>query len=293
VVCVRLAGQPPRISAVDVPAADIFAFCYLLFTLPSTGQEQQHPVSTKAEEEMLIQRADKGDTRAQSEIITMAEKGDPRAEAALGDNYEYGIWVSKNHAEALQWYRKAAQHGDSRARATLGQMYFDGEGVKQDFAEAACWFRCPVPSEPILESCRIIRYSELPPGARELLTKMKCEVRTGSNYDYGSAVDLDGNGIPAYQFCCSESPHGPCGAVVVGKVGGQWKNLTAPQGALGIDDACGQFIVLESQHNGFHDVCLPNQCSTAAPNSQAECLPTIWQFDGSRYWSVPSRLGKP
>ena len=83
---------------------------------------------------------------------------------------------------------------------------------------------------------------------------MKCEVRTGSNYDYGSAVDLSGDGIPAYQFCCSESAHGPCGALVVGKVGREWKNLTATEGLFGFDGACGQFIVLESQQNGFHDV---------------------------------------
>jgi hypothetical protein len=274
-------------------ALSIFAFCFLSLTSPSTGQQEEHPVPAKVKEEMLIQRADKGDKLAQSEIVTMAQKGDARAERALGDNYEYGFWGSKDHAQALLWYRKAAQHGDSSARATLGQIYFDGDGVERDFAEAARWFGCPKPSEPILESCRTVRYSELPPEARELLTKMKCEVRTGSNYDYGSAVDLSEDGIPAYQFCCSESPHGPCGAVVIGKVGREWNNLTAADGLLGYDDACGQFIVLESQRKGFHDVCLPNQCSNATPNRGAECLPTIWRFSGSRYQSVPSILTKP
>jgi hypothetical protein len=63
-------------------------------------------------------------------------------------------------------------------------------------------------------------------------------VNTGSNYDFGSAVDLgsDKDGS-AYQFCCSESPHGPCGAVVIGRVGGEWKNLTPAEGVPGYNDA--------------------------------------------------------
>jgi len=52
-------------------------------------------------------------------------------------------------------------------------------------------------------------------------------------------------------------------ALVNGKVGREWKNLTAMEGVFGHDDACGQFSVLESQHSGFHDVCLSNQCSAA------------------------------
>lgn len=83
------------------------------------------------------------------------------------------------------------------------------------------------------------------------------------------------------------------GEVVIGKVGREWKDLTAMEGVFGHDDACGQFIVLESQHSGFHDVCLSNQCSTATPNGGAECLPTIWRSSGSRYQSVPTRLMKP
>jgi hypothetical protein len=45
-------------------------------------------------------------------------------------------------------------------------------------------------------------YGDLPQGALDLLAKMKCHV--GSNYDYGSAVDLNGDGEPEYQVCCGD-----------------------------------------------------------------------------------------
>ena len=121
----------------------------------------------------------------------------------------------------------------------------------------------------------------MPAGARALLRSMKCDVRSGSNYDYGSAVDLNGDGSPEYQFCCHEAPHGPCSSVVIGKVGKQWKDLTAKGGLLGFEGACNLFIVLESRRSGFLDICLPNEC---APTTAGKtCVPMVWQYDGGRY----------
>jgi hypothetical protein len=268
------------------------ALSTLFLTASTICQSNSHPVSAKVKEMLLIQQAEKGDRDAQAEIVSRAEKGDPQAQAALGDNYEYGYWVTKDPAEALRWYQKAAEKGDRGAREILGQMYFDGDGVRRDFGEAAKWFGCPKPSEAILASCKETRYQDLPQGARGLLKKMKCEVRTGSNYDYGSVVDLTGTEQPAFQFCCSESPHGPCGAVVIGEVGAEWTDLSAKGGLLGFNSACGGFLVLESQHNGFHDVCLPNECSPAALDKDGNCSPTIWQFGKDHYHSIANGIPK-
>jgi hypothetical protein len=120
---------------------------------------------------------------------------------------------------------------------------------------------------------------------------MKCE-DVGSNYDDGSAVDLSGQGTPVYQVCCSQPSHGPCGAVVIGKIGEEWKDLTAKDGLLGFSGACNGFIVLDSEHNGFHDVCLPDQCSTVTPVKGIECVPTIWQFSNGCYRSVVNTTAK-
>ena len=126
---------------------------FLLLTELSAGQQNPNPVSTEMKEILLIQKAKTGDAQAQSEVVRLAESGDPKAEFALGQNYEYGMWSSKDHTQAMLWYRKAAEHGDIDARLSLGQMYFDGREVKQDFNEAARWYGCPKPSESILARC--------------------------------------------------------------------------------------------------------------------------------------------
>ncbi|MGA7242674.1 MAG: tetratricopeptide repeat protein [Terracidiphilus sp.] len=258
----------------------------LCLTVASDAQTPGNPASSKMHELLLIQRAEKGDANAQAEVVRRAEKGDSQAESALGDNYEYGFWVPKDHAAALRWYRKAAEQGDPAAREIIGQMYFDGKGVKQDFTEAAHWFGCPKPSDAILSACTETNYQDLPPGVVNLLDKMKCD----SNETL-SAIDLTGSGSPVYEVCCSEAPHGPCGAVLIGKIGEEWKELSPKEGLQGFYGACNGLIVLDSQHNGFHDICLPNACSAPIRNNQC-VAPAIWQFNTGRYHSVAIAASK-
>jgi hypothetical protein len=44
------------------------------------------------------------------------------------------------------------------------------------------------------------------------------DVKTGSVYDYGYALDLNSDGLEEYALYCEESPHGPCGMKIFGKV---------------------------------------------------------------------------
>ena len=55
--------------------------------------------------------------------------------------YESGQGGLRNDAEAIKWYRKAAEQGDAVAQFNLGTMYAKGEGVSQNDAEAAQWYR--------------------------------------------------------------------------------------------------------------------------------------------------------
>lgn len=291
--------------------ARILALSALCLTLVSIGRAAD--TATSAKVKALTERAKRGDPQAQFELGTRylhaqsglkqnvaealqwlhmsAEQNNKEASYELGFGYEHGLFGPVDGEEAIRWYRKAAEQGYEGASLTIGEMYFDGRAVKQDYAEAANWFGCPKPSETILRSCKETSYEELPQGAVDLLRKMKCDV--GSNYDYGSAVDLSGDGTPVYQICCSEPPHGSCSAVVIGKIGEDWKDLTPKEGLLGFDGACNGFIVLDSQHNGFHDVCIPDQCSTVTPVKDTECPPTIWQFSNGRYRSVANTAAKP
>ena len=48
--------------------------------------------------------------------------------------YTAGRGVPQDYAEALKWYRLAAEQGDSAAQFELGIAYSAGEGVEQERA---------------------------------------------------------------------------------------------------------------------------------------------------------------
>ena len=58
-----------------------------------------------------------------------------------GNMYYSGHGVSKDYAEAVKWYRKAAEQGYALAQNSLGNMYKNGQGVTQDYSEAVKWYR--------------------------------------------------------------------------------------------------------------------------------------------------------
>ena len=47
--------------------------------------------------------------------------------------------VAQNSAEAVRWYRKAAEQGDAAAQRFLGGMFDIGQGVPQDYVQAHMW----------------------------------------------------------------------------------------------------------------------------------------------------------
>jgi hypothetical protein len=54
--------------------------------------------------------------------------------------YRVGRGVRQDYAQAVAWFRKAANQGNLFAQADLGEMYRDGQGVPQDFVRAHMWF---------------------------------------------------------------------------------------------------------------------------------------------------------
>jgi TPR repeat protein len=48
--------------------------------------------------------------------------------------YDEGRGVPQDDAEAVRWYRKAAEQGDAEAQGKLGVMYANGRGVPNDDA---------------------------------------------------------------------------------------------------------------------------------------------------------------
>ena len=47
----------------------------------------------------------------------------------------------KSEAEAVKWFRKAADQGNSSGQSNLARMYENGRGVAKDVGEALRWYR--------------------------------------------------------------------------------------------------------------------------------------------------------
>ncbi len=54
--------------------------------------------------------------------------------------YAEGHGVKLNYAEAVKWYRAAAEQGDATAQYNLGNMYLAGQGTEKDYVQAYVWF---------------------------------------------------------------------------------------------------------------------------------------------------------
>ena len=54
--------------------------------------------------------------------------------------YRDGRGVPQDAAEAVRWYRLAADQGDAVAQNLLGTMYRNGEDVPQDDVLAHMWY---------------------------------------------------------------------------------------------------------------------------------------------------------
>ena len=81
-----------------------------------------------------------------------AEQGDARAQFNLGVKYAKGEGVPQDDTEAVKWFRLAAQQGDARAQNNLGRMYVRGEGVPQDYVQAHMWFNLAASRYPASEA---------------------------------------------------------------------------------------------------------------------------------------------
>ncbi len=54
--------------------------------------------------------------------------------------YFDGRGTPQDYAEAVRWFRPAAEQGNADAQNNLGFMYGNGNGVTQDYVQAHMWF---------------------------------------------------------------------------------------------------------------------------------------------------------
>ena len=70
-----------------------------------------------------------------------AEQGNADAQVRLGWMYEIGDGVERNYGEAARLYRLAANGGNASAQNNLGNLYRTGRGVERNDAEADRWYQ--------------------------------------------------------------------------------------------------------------------------------------------------------
>jgi len=70
-----------------------------------------------------------------------AEQNDALGEYYLGNHYFAGIGVSQNVAEAYKWYRKAADQNLAEGQCNVGICYAYGYGVPKNAVEACKWYQ--------------------------------------------------------------------------------------------------------------------------------------------------------
>ena len=71
--------------------------------------------------------------------------------------YAYGQGVRQDDAEAVKWYRQAAEQGYADAQYNLGVMYAYGRGIRQDLHLSKEWFGKACDGR-IQEACNQYRY---------------------------------------------------------------------------------------------------------------------------------------
>ena len=70
-----------------------------------------------------------------------ADQGNPQAQVQIGNLYTDGQGVAQDYGEAMGWFQKAAVQGNYEAQNNIGWFYLSAWGVTQDYGEAMRWFR--------------------------------------------------------------------------------------------------------------------------------------------------------
>jgi uncharacterized protein len=86
----------------------------------------------------------KDDVEATRLLHQAADRGYMAAEESLGIFSETGIGMEGGRpapADALNWYKKAAQQGSIDAATDIALLYANGKGVTRDSEQAVAWFR--------------------------------------------------------------------------------------------------------------------------------------------------------
>jgi TPR repeat protein len=70
-----------------------------------------------------------------------ADQGNSQAQNNIGWLYEYGRGVALDYSEVMRWFRLAAEQGSAPAQCNIGLLYENARGMAQDYGEAMRRYR--------------------------------------------------------------------------------------------------------------------------------------------------------
>ena len=140
------------------------------------------------------------------QLQLLAEQGDSRAQQLIGFVLETGMSIPPrlDYAEAMLWYRKAAEQGYARAQTSIGDLFTHQNGIGVNYAEAMRWYRKAADQGFALAKTRMannythaLGVEENPAEAMRLFREAadqgdtKAQVSMAIHYELGYAVAKD------------------------------------------------------------------------------------------------------
>ena len=77
--------------------------------------------------------------RVQETVEAQAERGVAEAQFTLGSKFANGKGAAQDYAQAVHWFRRAAEQSHVLAQLNLSVMYAEGQGVPCDKAQSLLW----------------------------------------------------------------------------------------------------------------------------------------------------------
>jgi hypothetical protein len=133
-----------------------------------------------------------------------AEQGCAEAQCNLGTCFDNGDGIAQDQVEAVRYYRLAAEQGHASAQHNLGVCFENGEGVSQDQAEAVRYYRLQRrPMNSLLTSS---------PGSLQRATGSRARARLRPRAAWAMARGASSRSVPSAMlpgFAAPNASHAP------------------------------------------------------------------------------------
>lgn len=108
--------------------------------------------------------------------LEQARNGKTDAQLELAIAYDHGEGISKDSAQAVSWYCRAALNGSTEAQRSLAWMFLNARGVPKDEALAVRWFSIAAKSGDDF--------------SKQILTRLDTELKTSRTVCDASAIPI-------------------------------------------------------------------------------------------------------